>query len=75
MTHELGYYTGWTIALVLLFVFPLIYTFIVYLRRINHQLADIRDRLLLSSTGKRGRDGNAELKNLSPREYSAVSGL
>ena len=43
---NLGYYTGWAIAIVLLFILPLVVVFIIYLRTINHQLADIKDKLM-----------------------------
>jgi len=45
MTHSLGYYTGWAVALVLLFVLPLMVVFIEYLRRVNRQLTDIQSKL------------------------------
>ena len=44
--YTLGYYTGWAIAIVLLFVMPLMVVCIIYLKTINHQLADIQAKLL-----------------------------
>ena len=43
--QTLGYYTGWAIVIVLLFVLPLMVVFIEYLRRINHRLTDIQTRM------------------------------
>ena len=43
--QTLGYYTGWAIVIVLLFVLPLMVVFIEYLRRINDRLTDIQTRM------------------------------
>ncbi|MBI4304070.1 MAG: hypothetical protein HY665_07025 [Chloroflexi bacterium] len=45
MTIDYGYITGWVAAVVLMFVLPLLVTFISYLWTINHQLSDIKDIL------------------------------
>ena len=42
--HTLGYYTGWAIAIVLVFVIPLMIVFIEYMRRVNRQLKDIKGK-------------------------------
>ena len=47
--HTLEYYTGWAIALVLLFVIPLLVVFIEYIRRVNRQLTDIKELLSTNS--------------------------
>ena len=66
MTYTLGYYTGWAIAIVLLFVIPLLVVFIEYLRCINRQLKDIQTRLM-SLTGENEKsiennEGDTDLK-------------
>lgn len=61
--YTIGYYTGWAIAIVLLFVLPLMAVFILYLRRINHQLADIRAKLSPSSSREREKSKNDNSRN------------
>ena len=61
--QTLGYYTGWAIAIVLLFLLPLMVVFIAYLRTINHQLADIREKLLLSSPREHDKCENENRRN------------
>ena len=41
----MGYYTGWVIAIVLLFLIPLVVVLIEYMRRVNRQLSEIQDKL------------------------------
>ena len=63
MTHTLGYYTGWAVAIVLLFVLPLLVVFIEYIRRVNRQLTDIK-KMLPAKPEKsiENNSGNADLK-------------
>ncbi len=45
MTTDLGYYIGWSAALVIAFILPLIVVLLLYMLRVNHQLRDIQDEL------------------------------
>ena len=52
MTQDLGFYTGWAVALVLMFLLPLMVVFIEYLRRVNRKLRNIQSRLVSLSEQK-----------------------
>lgn len=53
MTRSLGYYTGWAVVLVLLFIVPLLVVVIEYLRSVNRRLKNIESRLsTASNTGE-----------------------
>ncbi len=60
--HTIGYYTGWAIAIVLLFMIPLMVVFIEYLKRMNRRLTDIQKRLslLTGEAGKSVKDGKGD---------------
>jgi len=65
MTQDLGFYTGWAVSLVLVFLLPLMIAFIEYLRRVNRKLRDIQDKLSslpdsIESVEERKRNTNSE---------------